>query len=203
MTMTPARAPSAVARWPEALPPPGQAKSIISPISSSPPVRDPSCKLIPGIARDAILQTGDLEQQFAAYRLGEAFVAVGGDDESARTADDQLGESGLQIVGDGPAADAFAAKDGEAVDDDAGGEGMCPGLGDRDATPAIGTVAGEIDHQPGAVDIVALDQGVCRRDGVADGIGPKGEAGLVQQPPREGGGAVGAVDHGPGHHHFL
>jgi hypothetical protein len=49
------------------------------------------------------------------------------------------------------------AQDGEAVDDDAVGEGGCPRLGDRHATEVIGAVAGEIDHLAVAADRVADD----------------------------------------------
>src|SRR5918996_4903336 len=73
----------------------------------------------------------DLEQELAADRLGKAVVAVGGDDEARRAADDLLRERRLEIIAVRPAA-AAPAEDGEPVDHDVGGERRRPRLGDRD-----------------------------------------------------------------------
>ena len=75
------------------------------------------------------------------------------------------------------AAGAAAAQHGEAVDGDPGLHRPLARQRQRHPAPAVGTVGRDIDHQPLALERVALDLALGEVDHAADALRPKASRG--------------------------
>ena len=136
------------------------------------------------------------------HRRREGLIAVGGDHERPRPADDLIPERRFEIIAD-RAAIAEPAEDGEAVDGHPFIDGGGAALGDGGAVPVVGAVAGEVDHPAGAVDIVGFDHPRGGHQRGADGVAAIGPARGGHQLIAERRRRLRPVDHGPLGHDFL
>src|SRR3546814_21131734 len=98
---------------------------------------------------------------------------------------------------------SVAAKDGEAVDDAVGSDGILARGLQRHAVPAIGRVAGDIDDAAEAVDRIAPDNQVVDGHRRAYGVASEGIAWLCLQSADKPGGPRRTVTDGSSHSHLL
>ena len=146
---------------------------------------------------------GDLPHQLAPHRAGVILETVGDDLKGAGPADDAAAIIQIKIRQVVAAIERVGrVHDGKPVNGDAPLDRSVTHIMDE-LPPIVGAIAGDIDHPPGALDIIGLDHRGGHIHCIADGRAPARRKRRVEQIVGKIFGACPIVDDPPINHEFI